>query len=80
MIKRVRINCGSCKSHFIVPINEIHLHVYDKLGDSIVLCQACCKKQYWYEKDRCEHCSEKEICNTSLLDALLSQINKVKGI
>lgn len=79
-VKKVRINCGECSTRFIIPINEIHLHVYDKGGDSVVLCQKCCKKQYWYEKGRCEYCSEKDSCNTSLLDTLRGQIDRVKGI
>lgn len=79
-VKKIRTNCGKCQTQFVIPFDEIPLHILDQEGDAIILCPSCCKKKYWYEKDRCDKCSEKNICEGKFKINVLQDLQKITGL
>lgn len=79
MDKLVRGNCQKCNKTYILPIGQLGLH-QDPTG--LLMCTTCCKEQYWYDKKRCDMCSEKTICKGLFVKNFQNHIEKgrVEGI
>lgn len=79
-IKKVRVNCGKCKTRFIAPFTELPLHIAEIDGEHVILCPKCCKEKYWFEADRCNQCSERTMCKGLFLTNLKEHVDKINGI
>lgn len=79
MDKLVRGNCQVCNKTYVMPIIQLGLH-QDATGR--IMCPSCCKEYYWYDKQRCDRCSEKTVCKGIFLKNFQNHIKKgrLKGI
>jgi len=75
-IKRVKGKCGKCNTVFIYNVKELNLHAVD----DVFLCPKCCKDVYWFEKQRCGICNEKEICEGKYLMTMKLNLEDISGI
>lgn len=75
--KMFRENCQKCGTVFLTPISEIPLHVVEP---GIVLCWKCCKEEFWYEKERCDRCSEKTMCRGLFSKNIRKMLERTEGV
>lgn len=76
-IKKVRGNCDKCGKAYMMPIHELPLHAVDP---GLILCYQCCKKQYFWDKNRCPLCSERTMCKGRFRPNMIKQFNQAKGV
>lgn len=80
MIKKKRGLCQKCETAFIFPANDIGRHVDPDNG--LLMCWSCCKKRFWYDKDRCGPCSQKTMCKGLFMHNFRNHLNKgrIEGV